>query len=117
MTKDGRLTTELALAAPSSTADALAAGPRDLLGSALMDTHERLVLGGHDGVGLGDGDDGFLPDAGFEFDIDGNLIDLSSDGAILQGSDAALSAQVRLDHEEARRAAELASTGMVIRSR
>lgn len=114
LTKDGQLTTELALAAPSSMADALAAGRRDLLGSALRDTHERLASGRHDGVGVGDGDDGFLPDAGFEFDIDGNLIDLSSDGAVLQGSDAALSAQVRREHEEARHAAEIASTGMVV---
>ena len=123
LTKDGRLTTEYALAAPSSTVDTLVAGPRELLGNARGDAHEGLASGGMDRVGLGDGDDGFLPDAGFEFDIDGNLIDLSSDGVVLHGeggaagtslSDAALSAQVRREHEEARRAAELALTGMVL---
>ena len=117
LTKDGRLTTEFALAAPSSTADAVSAGRRELLGSAQSEINEGLTSGEYNEVGLGDGDGGFLPDAGFEFDIDGNLIDLSSGGAVLRRegvSDASLSAQVRREHEEARRAAGVASTEMVI---
>ena len=82
-------------------------------------------IGGFDLLGAS-GDD-FLPDAGFEFDVDGNLIDLSYEGegnlgggggarageggtrGVAGESDAALRERVRLEHEEGRRVAGMVS--------
>ena len=132
LTKDGRLTTEFALSAAAAAGDPRpglidisSAGARGGSYRGVVSGAGGLNSDGYGSIGFGGGgdDDGFLPDAGFEFDIDGNLIDLSEtrDGVRREGaaagmsvSDAALNTQVRREHEEARRAATTAATARLV---